>query len=125
MRMITGAEEQVTAMMMLNPALAQEVQHQDIQHHHREGQEHVAREGHTFVPPAAEIAADEAETDADDIGHERRGDPPDEHALTAPERARQDVAAAHVAAQGEPDAWLEPPGATNGAIGLLGSMSGR
>jgi hypothetical protein len=66
MRMMAGAEEKVTAMTMLKPLWPEVVQDQDEQHHDREGQQHVGAEGDDLVPPAAEIAGDQAEGGADE-----------------------------------------------------------
>ena len=101
MRMIAGAEAKVTAITMLKPLGPQIVQDHDEQHHHRERQQHIAEERDDLVPPAAEIAGDQAEQRADHIGDDGRGHAPDEHPLAAPDRAREHVAALEVGAEPE------------------------
>ena len=83
------------------------VQDQDEQDHHRKRQEYVADQRDRLIPPAAEIAGEQAEERADRIGDQRRGNAPHQHALTAPQVARQHVAALEIGAEQEEVILLE------------------
>ena len=73
----------------------------DVEHHHREGEQDVADEGQDLVPPAAEIARGHAHQHADDVGDGGGERGPDQHPLRAPDQAREDVAALVVGAERE------------------------
>ena len=100
-------------------ALPQVVQDQDEQHHDREGQQHVGDEGDALVPPAAEIAGDEAEDRADDIGDQGRGHAPDDDPLAAPDGPREHVAAAGVGAEPKGDVVARGEGRDEGGDRLV------